>query len=159
MVSGSDGLSEVEIKGTGELLYKLWWKEGLLFSCLGCGRCCRGEPGSVWLSPRESEDIAACLGMERERFLATYVTERRGRKTLRERLNGDCVMYEREGARCRIYGVRPLQCRLFPFWPSVLRTEESWEDHSLECPGMGQGRHWPAEEIAALLEMSPFQDL
>jgi len=159
MISRSGPLFGVEKGGALELPYEPWWQEGLFFSCIGCGRCCRGEPGSVWLSPGELEAVAEHLGMESEAFRKGFVVERRGRMSLRERPNWDCVMYQGESARCGIYSVRPLQCRLFPFWPSILRTRRGWVERSSECPGMDRGRFWSAEEIAALLAKSPFPDL
>lgn len=159
MIYRPEPLYEVEKEGPAELLYKPWWQEGLYFSCIGCGRCCRGEPGAVWLSPGEIEAIAAHLGLEKGSFLRDFVVERRGRKSLKERPNWDCVMYDSENARCGIYSVRPLQCRLFPFWPSLLRTRQGWIERSLECPGMDQGRFWSAEKISTLLAQSPFPEL
>ena len=159
MTSWSDPLFGVEKGGSSALTYKPWWQEGLFFSCVRCGRCCRGEPGSVWLSPGELEAIAGHLRIGSEAFLKDFAIERRGRISLRERPNWDCVMYRGESARCGIYNVRPLQCRLFPFWPSILRTRRGWLERSKDCPGMGRGRFWSAEEIADLLAKSPFPDL
>ncbi len=146
-------------KDVCELEYKPWWSTGLHFSCLGCGRCCRGEPGAIWIS---EENIAAASGvmdLEPADFQRIFVTRRWKRPSLREKPNGDCVMYERESARCGIYAVRPAQCSLFPFWPSILGSRVKWERTSAECPGIGQGRFYNAGEIAALLEQSPFPDL
>jgi Fe-S-cluster containining protein len=30
-----------------------WFKDGLRFECQRCGRCCRGEPGVVWVNKQE----------------------------------------------------------------------------------------------------------
>ncbi len=40
----------------------MWWEEGLRFTCLGCGRCCRGEPGAIYFTPEEEAAMAAFLG-------------------------------------------------------------------------------------------------
>ena len=32
-----------------------WFKEGLKFECQRCGRCCRGEPGVIWVNKKEIE--------------------------------------------------------------------------------------------------------
>ena len=159
MINRPESLYEFEKEGPAELLYKPWWQEGLYFSCIGCGRCCRGEPGAVWLSPGEIEVIAAHLGLEKGSFLRDFDEERRGRKSLKERPNRDFVIYDTENARRGIYSVRPLQCRLFPFWPSLLRTRQGWIERSLECPGMDQGRFWSDEKISTLLAQSPFPEL
>ena len=31
-----------------------WYAEGLRFACTGCGDCCTGEPGAIWVN--EDED-------------------------------------------------------------------------------------------------------
>ena len=30
-----------------------WFKEGLKFECQRCGRCCRGEPGVIWVNKKK----------------------------------------------------------------------------------------------------------
>ena len=79
-----------------------WWKEGLRFSCLGCGACCRGEPGVVWVSPDEERAIAASLGIDMVEFELRYLWKRYGRRSLRERSNYDCIFLDRDPDRCRI---------------------------------------------------------
>ncbi len=136
-----------------------WWKNGLFFECVGCGRCCRGEPGAIWFTPEEGCAIAASLGISFEDFLASRVTSVGGRPSIREHRNGDCIFLDPERQRCRIYAVRPVQCRLFPFWPSVLVSPERWAAHARSCPGMNRGRRYEETEITALLRKSPFKDL
>jgi hypothetical protein len=136
-----------------------WWGEGLRFSCLGCGRCCRGEPGSVWLLPADEERLARCLELSLGEFRSRFALRRAGRWSLRERANYDCVLLADRGMRCGGYGGRPLQCRLFPFWPSVVRSPTSWERAARRCPGMNGGRLWTSDLILRLLSRSPFPDL
>ncbi|MDO9509006.1 MAG: YkgJ family cysteine cluster protein [Thermovirgaceae bacterium] len=152
-------LRKIEKHGVYELEYEPWWSNGLLFSCLGCGRCCRGEPGAIWVNEVNIEAASALIELDPADFRKIFVTGRWERPSLREKPNGDCVMYERESARCKIYVVRPAQCSLFPFWPSILKSPGKWERASAVCPGIGDGRLYTAEEIAALLEQSPFPDL
>ena len=149
----------VEDQAVFELDYKPWWSNGLVFSCLGCGRCCRGEPGAIWVSDENIAEASGEIGLDKADFRRIFVTLRWKRPSLREKPNGDCVMLERESARCLIYNVRPPQCSLFPFWPSMLESPEKWESASSTCPGIGQGRFYTAEEIAKLLAQSPFTDL
>ncbi len=151
--------NQVENSATCGLLYKPWWEKGLFFSCLGCGRCCRGEPGSVWVNDHEIEAMAESLDLKADHFRELYIRRGKNRLRLRERVNGDCVMHDRQSAGCLVYSSRPLQCRLFPFWPSILGSRENWKEYSACCPGMDQGRLWSSEEITALLAQSPFADL
>ena len=137
----------------------LWWEKGLRFSCLGCGRCCRGEPGAIFITPVEESAIACFLGISTEIFGKRYKTSRWKAPSLKEKKNGECIFYQAENAGCSVYPVRPLQCRLFPFWPVLLSSEEEWEKAAEDCPGMNSGRLYPAPEIAELLAQCPFPSL
>ena len=39
-----------------------WYKDGLQFECTGCGDCCTGEPGYVWVSEQEIQNLADLTG-------------------------------------------------------------------------------------------------
>ena len=140
-------------------LSETWWSEGVRFTCTGCGRCCRGEPGAIFFTPEEGERIREHLDMEPKEFERVCVTRKWGRPSFRERRNGDCVFYNAETARCAIYPVRPAQCALFPFWPSVMESRAEWDRQARHCPGMNDGRLHSAEAIRALLDRTPFGDL
>jgi hypothetical protein len=132
-----------------------WWREGLRFSCIGCGRCCRGEPGAIWVSPIDEERIACWLNIDIPTLRIKNETQRWGAPSLREKEGGACVFYTLETGRCAIYSVRPIQCSLFPFWPHVVRTPQSWEQTAQMCPGMNQGRLYPAREIKFMTMLFP----
>lgn len=137
-----------------------WWCEGVSFTCLGCGRCCRGEPGAIWVQPSEVRSIMEFLGISSEPgFQKKYMTQKWKRPSLAEKRNGECVFYTGDTNKCSIYSVRPVQCSLYPFWPSMFVSREIWDRHALFCPGMNQGRFYCAEEIASILSLSPFDDL
>lgn len=123
-----------------------WYAEGLAFECTRCGRCCTGEPGFVWVNEEEVEAISRRLGMTAGQFLAVYTYRTRGRRSLREKANGDCVFYDREQG-CTIYPLRPRQCRTWPFWESNLASAERWAEVSRHCPGIGRGEVIPVDEI------------
>lgn len=128
-----------------------WFQNGLRFRCTQCGNCCTGEPGFVWLSEAEIDNISAHIQEPREVFLAIYTKKAHRGPTLREKSNGDCVFFQ-SGVGCTIYPVRPSQCRTWPFWESNLRTPESWKKTCEICPGSGQGDLIPAEEITRRLK-------
>jgi len=136
-----------------------WWACGLRFSCLGCGRCCRGEPGCVWLTPEEVKKLAELLSLAETQFLSRYTYSVDGKVSLREKQNGECVFYDSKTNKCSIYEYRPLQCRLFPFWPSLMEKKENWEYERRRCPGIGEGEFHSAQEIQQCLKESPFEDL
>ncbi|NLL36026.1 MAG: YkgJ family cysteine cluster protein [Fretibacterium sp.] len=137
----------------------LWWSEGLRFSCIECGRCCRGEPGAIFFTMEEGRRVREFLKLEEPEFTRRFVTSRWEKPSFKERHNGDCIFYRTEDARCSIYPVRPAQCSLFPFWPSLLSSRVLWSLHALRCPGMNAGRFFEAEEIQELLSQCPFDDL
>jgi hypothetical protein len=128
-----------------------WYQDGLRFTCTRCGHCCTGEPGYVWVTDAELAAIAAYRGetLEEVRTLYSRWTER-GR-TLREKVSGDCVFYDRHKG-CTVYPVRPPQCRTWPFWESNLTSPEQWERTQEACPGAGRGELIGVEEITKRLK-------
>jgi hypothetical protein len=129
-----------------------WFRDGLRFGCTQCGDCCTGEPGYVWVGDDELAAIAAFLGEPLEEVRGLYTKSGRRGLSLREKLNGDCVFFQR-GTGCTIYPVRPPQCRTWPFWESNVKTKEDWAETCSICPGSGQGDLIPAEEIMQRLRV------
>ena len=124
---------------------KPWYAEGLRFSCLRCGDCCRGEPGFVWISDDEIKAAARCLGLPAAQFHRKYVRKAFGRLSLIELAGGDCIMWSPGG--CKIYPARPVQCRTFPFWAEYILSPQGWETAHKRCPGVGAGKLHTVEEI------------
>lgn len=127
-----------------------WFKEGLRFECQRCGRCCRGEPGVVWVNGTEIKKISSFLGMSEVVFAKNYLRSINGRLSLLEYSNGDCIMYQ-DG--CKIYAERPCQCRTFPFWKSNLETRSEWEKLNKTCPGIDKGKLHTIKDIQDNLQM------
>jgi uncharacterized protein len=128
---------------------KPWYHAGLRFQCTGCGDCCTGEPGFVWVNKSEIEALAAILGVPAEEFERDYVRQVGIRKSLIERANGDCVFFDHQTRRCRVYHARPRQCQTWPFWESNLQSPDTWQETCRACPGCGQGPLVPLKEIQA----------
>jgi Fe-S-cluster containining protein len=128
---------------------EVWYQEGLRFECTGCGRCCTGPPGYVWVKEEEIRALAQNRRLPPEEFSRLYLRRVGSRHSLLERPNGDCIFYQ-EGQGCSVYSARPLQCRTFPFWPEHLRRPSDWEKLKAECEGAGQGRLYPLEEIRTI---------
>ena len=125
----------------------LWFAAGIRFECRRCGKCCRGEPGWVWVSTADIAHMAERLGLSRDEFLRRHVRRDDLRLSLRERPNGDCVLWQ-DG--CTVYDVRPVQCRTFPFWKGAVLSAERFAVTHRDCPGVGQGRLYSCEEILAI---------
>jgi len=124
-----------------------WYHEGLRFECIGCGACCTGAPGYVWVNQAEIEALAALLGLDAETFERKYVRRVGIRRSLVEFPGGDCVFYDAASRSCRVYDARPRQCRTWPFWASNLRTPESWAKMAEGCPGANRGPLYTLDEI------------
>ncbi len=50
MSDGKDGMSQ-----------QPWYQDGLKFRCTGCGDCCTGAPGYVWVNKEEIAALAVYL--------------------------------------------------------------------------------------------------
>ena len=129
-----------------------WYQEGLRFECTRCGHCCTGAPGFVWVNDAEIAAIAQHRGESLEQTLGLYTRPVDGRRSLKEKANGDCIFYDRvEG--CTIYASRPRQCRTWPFWESNVASAQAWDQTCQVCPGSGKGALIPAEEITRRLKV------
>ncbi len=136
-----------------------WFAEGLRFKCLGCGRCCRGEAGGIFLRPGDERRLAEFFDLSIDELRRRFETQRWRFPSLKECSGGACVMlddrreysltYER--ARCKIYAVRPIHCRTWPFWPQLLESPDAWKAAARRCPGMDCGELWSGERIAKIL--------
>ncbi|MCC7474987.1 MAG: YkgJ family cysteine cluster protein [Pirellulales bacterium] len=126
-----------------------WYRDGLRFQCTGCGNCCTGAPGFVWVNKEEIATLAAEVGLNVEEFETRYISKVGARKSLKEMKNYDCVFFDSAARRCKVYHARPRQCRTWPFWDSNLRTPESWAATCEACPGSGTGKLYPLETIEA----------
>lgn len=124
-----------------------WYKDGLKFKCSGCGDCCTGAPGYVWVNKAEIEALARRIDVSVDDFIRDYTRKVGIRYTLKEFGNGDCVFFDNRSRHCEVYEDRPRQCRTWPFWKSNLSSPKAWEQTCEECPGSGTGRLFTLEEI------------
>jgi Fe-S-cluster containining protein len=115
---------------------KVWFAKGLSFQCTGCGKCCTGSPGYVFLSQSDIAKLAAHKNMTPALFCRTYTRLVNGDHALLDRLSSDCVFLENQ--QCTVYEARPTQCKTFPWWVENLQTPESWIEASRHCEGIGQ---------------------
>jgi len=114
---------------------KPWFAQGLKFQCTGCGKCCTGAPGYVFLSSVDLEHLANHLSLDVATFKKKYTVQVDDRIALID-LPGsyDCIFLTNR--RCSIYEARPIQCRTFPWWISNLRDPADWEEASKRCEGI-----------------------
>jgi len=124
-----------------------WYHEGLQFTCTGCGDCCSGSPGFVWVTAEEIEVMAKAIDTTVDEFEKIYIRKIGIRKSLKELPNYDCVFLDEKTRKCELYDARPTQCKTWPFWGSNLRTPADWERTCQECPGSGSGKLYGLESI------------
>jgi Fe-S-cluster containining protein len=132
----------------------------LRFECTRCSRCCRHDPGFVFLSRKDLDTLLAATGLQEKEFVRRYCTLARfgvmRRLSLAEKPNYDCIFWE--GGGCSVYDARPLQCRSYPFWAPNVESKESWERTGRDCPGVGQGRLHERHEIDEWLDQRLLED-
>lgn len=128
-----------------------WYADGLRFKCTGCGDCCTGSPGYVWVNQAEIDAIAAELGISADECEKKYVRKIGIRRSLVElpQADYDCVFLDAETRKCTVYAARPRQCKTWPFWQSNVRTEKTWAETCDACPGSGKGKLYQLEQIEA----------
>lgn len=124
-----------------------WFKDGLRFECTQCGNCCTGSPGYVWVTDDEVLQIAEYLEKPIGEVRLLHTRPARGKVSLKEYANGDCIYFDPQSRGCRIYPVRPTQCRTWPFWNTNVQSPEQWQATQQSCPGAGQGQFISLEEI------------
>lgn len=112
-----------------------WFKEGLRFKCTGCGECCTGAPGAVWVSEEEIQLFAEHFKISRETFIEQYTKNIDGKLSLKDHpINFDCVFLKDK--KCTVYKLRPSQCRTYPWWPKILESKNDWENAAKWCEGI-----------------------
>jgi len=133
-----------------------WYQRegGLRFRCSECGDCCTGEPGAVWVNEDEIAALADYLEMDPAEFERQYVRRKGMRRSLYERFDGDCILFDKATRGCTVYPARPVQCRTWPFWERNVVTEESWQQTCRECPGSGTGELVSVDRIRERAEQT-----
>ena len=127
-----------------------WIGEGLRFRCTGCGRCCTGSPGYVFLSPSDITRLAAHLQIGQKEFMRRYTRLVHGEVALLDEPRSDHCIFLKDRA-CSAYEARPTQCRTYPWWIHNISSREAWEETAKECEGINHpdAPLVPAEEIEA----------
>lgn len=123
-----------------------WYANGLRFECTGCGQCCTGAPGYVWITKEDIVRMADYLKISINEFSRRFVRHAKGRLSLLENHKTyDCVFLKDK--KCQIYPVRPIQCRTFPWWPENLKSEKGWQEAARHCEGINPDAPLVSREI------------
>ena len=129
-----------------------WYKDGLKFQCTGCGACCTGSPGYVFLTPEDEDNIAKELNISLQDFQKKYTRLFMGRRSLIEdQKNYDCVFLKNN--KCSLYQSRPKQCRTYPFWSGIIQKKDHWEEEKQYCEGIDhpESKHYSKNKIEEIL--------
>ncbi|HEY4255141.1 MAG TPA: YkgJ family cysteine cluster protein [Chlamydiales bacterium] len=112
-----------------------WFSEGLKFKCTGCGQCCTGSPGYVFLSEPDLNKLAAHKRLTPTEFARQYTRLVDGQLALLDQNPlGDCIFLKDK--QCTAYEARPIQCKTFPWWIHHLRSREEWDEAGERCEGI-----------------------
>lgn len=111
-----------------------WFSDGLKFKCTGCGKCCTGAGGYVFLSQQDLNHLSERFHMEEKQFLQKYCRYVDGQYALLDKPNTDCIFLQDN--RCSVYEDRPIQCRTFPWWIYNLRNIDDWNQAAERCEGV-----------------------
>lgn len=112
-----------------------WIQEGLRFECTGCGQCCTGASGYVFLSPTDIQSLATHLSLSTKEFIRRYTRWVEGQLALLDRPASDHCIFLKEN-RCSVYAARPIQCRTYPWWIQNLHSPEAWAAARESCEGI-----------------------
>ncbi len=137
-----------------------FYKDGLKFECTQCSKCCRFDPGYVFLSYNDLDRLLIHFELSRNIFIEKYcrvvdIGDQK-RLSLIEKANYDCIFWKDGG--CTIYEARPLQCRSYPFWKPFLTDREAWDAEAESCPGMNNGLPVEREAVEKWLSLRDAED-
>ncbi len=85
----------------------------------------------------EAARIAKFLGITDEEFVARYCSKKGGKLSIICSDDLYCIFYNKDEG-CSIHPVKPERCRDWPYYESILRDPESWEEAKDACPGISR---------------------
>jgi Fe-S-cluster containining protein len=121
-----------------------WFSDGLKFKCTGCGKCCTGSDGYVYLSKTDIDRFAEFFSISIEEFIQKHTRTVDGLIALLDTADHECEFLKEK--RCTVYEARPTQCRTFPWWVQHLKTPRDWANAAHDCEGIN---HPEAKLISA----------
>jgi len=119
----------------GESAVERWFDGGLKFKCTGCGKCCTGSSGSVYLSQNDLERLAQLFRLPVGSFARKYTRVSKGRRVLIDGPDSHGCVFLADKI-CSVYEARPTQCRTYPFWLTNIRDPEAWQEAARTCEGI-----------------------
>lgn len=122
-----------------------WYDKGVYFKCTGCGKCCTGAPGFVWLTREDLKKLCVFFDLSEKDFLKKYARKVNKKYSLKEDPNTyDCI-FLKDKKYCEVYENRPIQCKTFPYWLENMKSKSDWDRASKMCEGIN---HKDAELVS-----------
>lgn len=112
-----------------------WFKNGLKFQCTGCGKCCCGADGYVFLSQQDLKNLAEHFKMSEQEFTDRYTRIVENQLCLIDAPDTDHCVFLKDH-KCSAYSARPVQCQTFPWWIYHLENPENWKSAAAHCEGI-----------------------
>ena len=109
--------------------------KGLRFKCTGCGKCCTGSDGYVFLSPSDLIKLADHFKLSVTEFIDQYTRVVDGQICLLDSPQLRQMHLLKEN-RCSASTRRPVQCRTFPWWLYNMESPENWRSARAHCEGI-----------------------
>jgi Fe-S-cluster containining protein len=113
----------------------IWYEKGLRFKCTGCGKCCTGSSGYVFLSESDLDNLATHFSLSPQQFAKQYTRLVDGQYALLDRTGSDQCIFLQDN-KCQVYDARPTQCRTFPWWIHNLKKPKDWIAAAKHCEGI-----------------------
>jgi uncharacterized protein len=118
-----------------QTMKKPWFHKGLRFQCTGCGQCCTGSDGYVFLSQDDLIKLADHFKLSVSEFVDRYTRIVDGQTCLLDSPSSDQCIFLKDN-RCSAYQARPVQCSTFPWWLYNLESPENWRSAASRCVGI-----------------------
>lgn len=147
----------------------MWYhNKPIKFECQpGCGKCCltsKGEYGTVTYHHTDVEKLSADDKKELI-WVGRANTKKPGYWEQPTSEKSQCMFLEDipfvggmylvhlgGDKECGIHKNKPKPCAAYPFWPSIMESEDKWNKEAEFCPGIGKGDIVPVEEIKQKLD-------
>ena len=143
----------------------MWWKnKPIKFECQpGCGKCCLTGCGEHNTVTYHHTDVNKLFEEDKKQLIwvGRASMDKPGYWVQPTSEDNQCMFLESSylddtgikcDYECGIHENKPKPCAAYPFWPSVMESEERWNKEAEFCPGIGKGDVVPVEEIKKKLD-------
>jgi len=98
-------------------------------------------------SPVEDYDASSSSSSSSSEIVASHVQSQQ------------CIFLSSSSNTCSVYRARPTQCRTFPYWPSIMASEDDWKLAASKCEGIRLSTRQKGDASRNNTETSQLDDL